>query len=370
MRNWNPGALWRTSLLCAAALAGSLLPVAAAPLSLYVSPNGDDTSTGTAPMPRAATAAGRVGPFATLQRAQTELRALKAAGKLPEGAVVYVRGGIYPLAQTLAFGPEDSGTATHPILYRPYLNEKPILAGARIINGFHPYKGGILRCDLKAAGLGTLRFHQLFFRGERMTLARTPNADPKDPHGGAWAHVMGEIGAGNKREFKYGDPVTGMWARPQEGEICLFPSYDWAWNILPLKSVDREKQTITLGRDASYPLRVGDRYFVQNLFEALDSPGEWYLDTQTATLYFWPPAALIGGQVLAPVLDSVVTLKGAQYVTLQGFTLEACDGDAAQMTDCQGCTVTGCVVRNCGKWGVNITGGQQNGAFGNDIYAA
>ena len=32
--------------------------------------------------------------------------------------------------------------------------------------------------------------------------------------------------------------------------------------------------------------------FVENVFEELDSPGEWYLDLAKSTLYFYPPAGL------------------------------------------------------------------------------
>src|SRR5260370_39972118 len=36
-----------------------------------------------------------------------------------------------------------------------------------------------------------------------------------------------------------------------------------------------------------------DKYrFVENVFEELDAPGEWYLDEKTAMLYFYPPAGL------------------------------------------------------------------------------
>ena len=35
-----------------------------------------------------------------------------------------------------------------------------------------------------------------------------------------------------------------------------------------------------------------DQYrFVENIFEELDAPGEWFLNEKTATLYFYPPAA-------------------------------------------------------------------------------
>ncbi len=36
----------------------------------------------------------------------------------------------------------------------------------------------------------------------------------------------------------------------------------------------------------------GDRYFVENILEELDSPGEWYLDRAGRKLYLWPKTPL------------------------------------------------------------------------------
>ncbi len=61
-----------------------------------------------------------------------------------------------------------------------------------------------------------------------------------------------------------------------------------------------------LAGDASYAIRPGDRYYVQNLLEELDAPGEWYLDRRTETLYFWPPAPLAGKLLYAPTLRTLI----------------------------------------------------------------
>ena len=84
-------------LMCVTAAA-----CAAGPVERYVSPQGRDAWSGTAPAPGAAAADG---PFATLARARDEIRRLKAAGELRGGATVFVRGGTW-LAQILA-GPVD-----------------------------------------------------------------------------------------------------------------------------------------------------------------------------------------------------------------------------------------------------------------------
>jgi hypothetical protein len=157
----------------------------------FVAVDGQDGWSGTLP----AVNAGKTdGPFATLERARDEIRKLKAAGALQGPMTVHVRGGVYEIASTFTLGAEDSGTADSPVIYRAYQNEKPVLVGARKVTGFQPYKGGILQCPLKGTPLEGVVFRQLFFRGERMTMARYPNVDPRDPHGGTWAHVAATEG--------------------------------------------------------------------------------------------------------------------------------------------------------------------------------
>ena len=58
--------------------------------TLYVAPGGNDQNTG-----RVAAIGGSDGPLATLQGARDAIRKLKAAGQLPEGAVVTVEPGAY-----------------------------------------------------------------------------------------------------------------------------------------------------------------------------------------------------------------------------------------------------------------------------------
>src|SRR6202022_2581654 len=68
--------------------------------------------------------------------------------------------------------------------------------------------------------------------------------------------------------------------------------------------------------------------FVENIFEELDAPGEWYLDEKTATLYFYPPAGLDlkTATVEAVRLRHLIEFRGSevrpvQWVQLRGLTL-------------------------------------------------
>lgn len=333
--------------------------------TLFVSNEGNDTAAGT-----------QKAPFATVARAREEVRKLVAAG-LKAPVVVNLRGGRYLLPETLTLVAEDSGTAKFPVTWKAMPRETVLLAGAKAISGFKPWKGQILQADLKGTPLEKTIFRQLFYKGARQVMARYPNFDPKDPHQGGWANVL-RVAGPTKTEFFYTPDVEKSWTNAKYASVGIHPGFDWGWSVVGVKSVDREQGKITLSGNTSYEMKVGDRYFIQNLLEELDAPGEWYLDRDKAVLYFWPPVeekgvapALrdIDGQVTAPVLQSVVTVKGASNVTLRGVTIEACDGNAVEISDSENCTVAGSTIRNCGAWGVTINGGHRSGAFGNDIYA-
>ena len=64
--------------------------------------------------------------------------------------------------------------------------------GGKLIGGFEPYQGKILKADVAAQGLEGVEFRQLFCNGRRMHLARYPNFDPQNPYGGGWAYADGK----------------------------------------------------------------------------------------------------------------------------------------------------------------------------------
>lgn len=214
----------------------------------------------------------------------------------------------------------------------------------------------------------------------RTALARFPNFDPKHPVTGGWSYVAGkalplwvEVRGEDRRTLRFRPQDVHAWAHPEDGEVFVFPRYNWWNDILSIKSVDREKGIMTLGGDASYPICPADRYFVQNLLEELDAPGEWYLDRRTWTLYFWPPAALSGHAVCVPTLETIVALDKAAHVVLRGLAIECCEGIAVSLRDSDHCLVAGNTIRNVGGRGVgggpavSVRGGHDDRISGNDI---
>lgn len=304
----------------------------------YVSTNGNDAWSGKLTEPNASKSDG---PFATLARARDAIRRIKARAKggLKKPVTVIVRGGKYYLDETFVLGSEDNGVRECPITYTAYPGEKPILSGGRKITGWKPCKGKILQCELPESKGGKWKFRQLFFNGQRQIRARYPNFDPKNPLYGGWLFVEDTAEEGSLVAFKY-KPGTfkRRWAKPSEAEVFMLS--DWGeTNITPIKRMDKENRAITMAdglKDFNVypwfmpnPLSRRYRFYVENLFEELDQPGEWCLDSEEGILYFWPPTKSIeDAEIVAPVLDCLIDLRGASWITISGFTFtETTSGD-------------------------------------------
>jgi hypothetical protein len=343
-------------------------------VTLFVATTGNDAWSGALAEPNAAKTDG---PLATLAAARDKLRAMRKAGPLPRGgAEVMLRGGSYFLAQTLELAEADSGTADAPIVYRAALGENARIIGGRPITGFVPHRGSILETNVAGQGFKGIHFGQLYFDGKRQSMARYPNFDPKNPYGGGWAYVDGTPKASladeSRRTFQYKPQDVRNWSRPTDGQVFIFPSYNWWNHIIPIAALAPEKRTITLAAETSLGIRPGDRYYVQGLIEELDAPGEWCLDPRTETLYFWPPGPLEEKGVYAPTIRTLIAIGNrASHITIRGLTLECCEGTAVTVDWASDCLIAGNTIRNAGDYNggaVMVNAGQRNGVVGNDIY--
>src|SRR3989442_7020152 len=103
-------------------LAGCLGPPVLS-VHYYVSPTGSDRNPGTISQ-----------PFRTIDHARLMVRSVN---KHMSGDIfVSLRGGTYPLSQTLTFGPIDSGTNGYNIIYEAYAGEKPVISGGQTITSW------------------------------------------------------------------------------------------------------------------------------------------------------------------------------------------------------------------------------------------
>ena len=296
----------------------------------HVSPAGNDNWSGSLKAPNSDRTDG---PFATLTRARDAIRKLKSDARYDAPVTVLLMDGTYYLAEPLLLDGQDSGTREKPITYAAGRGQRPILCGGRAIGGWEPHQGKILKCHLAEVKAGRWNFRQLFFNGLRQLRSRWPKHDPDDPLYGGWAFLEATLPEGEKNTSMFRFAPTDQlprWAKTDQAEVNVFPWYCWVNDVIPVERIDPHQRTITLARRPTYDfmtLMPGNRFRVENLLDELDGPGQWCLDRQTGTLYFWPPEGdLHDGQVVAPRIDGLIDLAGApdqpvRCVTISGLTL-------------------------------------------------
>ncbi len=314
----------------------------------HVSPQGNDAAAGTAEA-----------PFATLAKARDAVRALRKKDH-NEVMTVKVHDGTYEMMEPLVLEPQDSD-----LTIEAAKGAKPVFLGARKVEGFGPHKESILKADVSKLGLQKLQVRQLLFDGERQPLARYPNFDPQNPLYGGWAFVQDipkdkEEGHKWKSECYLDPKDVRHWEHPEDVEIDVFAMYGW-WNfIVPVQGIDPVTHKLTLAKDCGYDLHPHNRFILQNALEELDSPGEWYLDKRTQTLYFWPPQPLEGHEVRVPVIDSFIRMRpSVDRIGISGLGFHGSIGTALVVENGEDCVIMDCEITRCGGFsgsGISING--------------
>jgi hypothetical protein len=276
----------------------------------FISPRGKDMWSG-----RLADPGENDGPFATVQRAREAVRVLLKSQKDPRPVRVVFRGGTYDLASPLDFGPEDSGTEEAPVVYAAAAGERVVLSGGRRLAGgrWGEVNGGkAWLVDIPEVKQGHWRFRQLFVNGARRPRTRLPK------HGEYRIESLpgytDDFLRSPTKQFVYAPGnIVPAWRNLRDVEIVGITK--WLDNRLPIESVTALTRTVTFDRESLFALVSGDKpgnYWVENVFEALDSPGQWYLDRPGGTLYYLPQPGenLPSAEIIAPQLPQLLRVVG------------------------------------------------------------
>jgi len=292
---------------------GNITPLFAPvkPIKLFVDPiNGNDNWSG---RQETAKADKTDGPIATINRAKVivrELRSQPSQGYQP--IKVMLRGGIYFLSQPLILEPEDSGSINQPIIYQSNPKEKAILSGGQLItnwrrenvNGKKMWTAQLPKKEDK------WQFQHLWIDGKRRQRSRYPSQgylSIKKSH----TKESQKLTDGNSFiEYHPGDLPDQDVSAFKTAEAVIMSR--WTDSHIPLAKVDTVKNLLHFKKASVIKLTTGDLYYLENSLAWLDTPGEWYLNSQLGKLYYLPlPEEKIDRiQAIAPVLDTILLLKG------------------------------------------------------------
>jgi hypothetical protein len=271
---------------------------------LYVSPAGDDVSTGTV-----------LRPFATLARARDAIRELRISGT--RGPVtVYLRGGMYRISDTVVFGPEDSQRNGDTVTYAAYPGETPVLSGGVPVTGWRRLTDEPAEVSWRAHGrlwvaeiprsLRGTGFKTLYDSAGGLPRARSAGTKPTTPRGG-------RLASPDSLYYYHGD--LRAWPNLADIELLVLPSFAFTMNILGLADVDESRNAARTTVPASYPLKQlvfedSRNLWIENALEYLDDPGEWVVDSAAGLVYLWPRDGVPTSDIVAPGLIELVRVDG------------------------------------------------------------
>ena len=187
-----------------------------------------------------------------------------------------------------------------------------VLSGAaKLALEWVPHENGILKAEVPPSPLATghppLAFDQLFVDRKRKRLARYPSYDPEDPTTkGKGVFPVGQTFGDHptiELEF-YTAPEGGFlpsaeWKHPEEA--ILHVRWFLGQQIFRLRGIDFERKRFLLGRGGwhwnsrIFPMEGEIRFsraHIENVFEELNQPGEWYHDKREHVLYYMPEPRL------------------------------------------------------------------------------
>ena len=233
----------------------------------FVSSSGNDSNPGT-----------MTNPFLTIQ---------KAADTMIAGDICYIRQGSYH--ETIIMDDND-GSDGSPIIFSAYDGERVVLDGTMLLDVvWEVYSGSIWKTTLD------FPVWQLFAQRQEMVMARWPNANFTDgtvwDKENYWGHgtIDDDPNAyenGTLIDEPHGDidlansglDITGAIAILNVGSFKT-----WTRRVL-----SHSGNTFTYDPVPGWKTKHHD-YFLEGKLAFLDTEGEWFLDTLTNELYFWPP---------------------------------------------------------------------------------
>lgn len=376
--------------------------MADAGLSLYVSPSGSDSASGTVD-----------DPFATLEAARDKIREIKKSSGLPAGGVnVYLREGVYKRTAEFLLTEEDSGSERAPITYMAYPGEMVSILGGTdtssdqwsLVTDENLYRipeaarGKVYQLDLGAMGYTKEQIGEMDYRGSYSSSVYQPNSPTRptavelfcDDYPQTVARYPNEGYIYIKKVIKnsvswfyeqtdpsgfiieYEDTHLDKWAGIKNAKLYGFFMYNWADATVDIKEVNTRKHTIESGQATAFGVHpndgIGGRYYGYNMLEELDIPGEYYLDTDSLIMYYYPEKDIKKHKIELSLFNvNLIHAKKASYITIKDMNISTSRGDLVLFENCDHCIVDSCTVANSGGSAITVYEGTDNGVQNSEI---
>lgn len=338
-------------------------------------------------------------PYRTLQEANDHIQSLRTSDALPDGGIlVSVAEGEYVLPSGFSFSTDGYGTEACPIVWESEVEHGAVLTAGTLLDNadFVPLSDEekariidkeaaerLVKVDLKTYGktvddwgrlysFGTYNLGNIYdngtgpaeadfyCNGDRLTLAKYPNegyslitrvTDTGAPLGTDEPNPPGP-------EFIVSNDVTERMKQWQSFEDIWtygYFMYDWADASNPVADIISSFRRISLGHIVFYGIRDNQRYYLFNIFEELDAPGEYFLDRDNGIFYFYPPEDLDNAEIIMSDSDISLVMGNVSHFTFRGFSVCGTGGKGIDISG-HHANIENCKVYGIRSFGINVHG--------------
>lgn len=277
---------------------------------IIVSPDGNDCNDGSV-----------TAPLKTLDGAKEKAKELKGTA---ENITVWFREGTYSFTDTVKFDENDFSGIT----YRSYPNEKVFFTGANEYKNWTEDTVNGVRCFVTDAGITNETFFNSCFKGDerlqrpcypkngQFTVKSVDLKDAADPDGGAF-----------KIQISFNANKNDLLNFKNIHDVDVRILHYWNDELLPIDYINLNTGKVVTEKPASMTIADGDRYYFENVFEALKNPGEWYLDRTENKLYYIPENGdTINNTVIkAAFTEELIDINGSCGINFEGIVFTETD---------------------------------------------
>lgn len=318
-------------------------------IQIFVSPNGSDSNAGTYQLPLKSITAGIA-------------KGISAMGSANGKKVsVVLRGGDYYISDTITLNAATSGTKDNPFVIQGFQGEKvnvkmskkliptmfsqltdknvldKVPAESRKYIGVYNLSGILKSSDTNN--------QNLILNDNEQTVARWPNKgfDRVDKIVGIKAFTGKEAGGRASR-----------WANVSSAFVNGYFGVEYSYSSISLSSASGSE--ITLESKPYYGIGTNNRYYIENLIQELDNPGEYYIDVKEKLLYFYPPYNIAGADIeLSESNNTMIYGKGLSNIVLKNINFSGTQGNGIVFENCNNIIVDNCEVKHIGKTGITVS---------------
>ena len=310
----------------------SLSTITATPASsitLYVALNGDDNWSGRLPSPAACDCDG---PLRTVQKA---IDLAHASTTSPDPVTnILLRQGVYYISETLVV----HGLAN--VYIGSFKGERATVSGGVVLEGeWQPIPNTraqtrssrnetLWSMRVRTQGQASWTFNQLWRGGDtRLTRARAPNV-------GSFYTIKSDLnGTLSSHGFVYEQDevnILGTLDPTALSRVDVVLYRSWQASRRSLASVSAANHTAMLTHPAGIEPDGNSegRFYIENFFEALDEPGEYFMDEEARMLHYCAASGENPSQhvfVAPQVVSNLLLLQDTTNITLADITFAHVD---------------------------------------------